>query len=158
LLNGEHPMTPTQKQLVKTSFAQVAPIAGTAATLFYGRLFELDPTLKPLFKGDMAEQGRKLMKTLATAVNSLDKLDELVPVVEELGRKHVSYGVKAQHYDTVGSALLWTLEVGLGKDFTPDVKEAWTVVYGVLAGAMKGAAYASSDAAECRTNAFRFCP
>ncbi len=142
-------MTPTQKQLVKTSFAQVAPIAEQAATLFYGRLFELDPALKPLFKGDMAEQGRKLMKTLATAVNSLDKLDELVPVVESLGKKHVSYGVKPQHYDTVGSALLWTLEAGLGKAFTPDVKEAWTVVYGVLAGAMKGAAYAPSAEAGC---------
>lgn len=134
-------MTPKQKQLVRQSFKQVAPIADRAATLFYARLFELDPALRSLFKGDMAEQGRKLMKTIAVAVDSLDRLDDLVPLVQDLGRRHVEYGVQPAHYDSVGSALLWTLEQGLGKDFTPETREAWTVVYGLLAGAMKDAAY-----------------
>jgi hemoglobin-like flavoprotein len=133
-------MTPTEKSLVQQTFAQVAPIADQAAALFYGRLFELDPTLKALFKIDMREQGRKLMQVLAFAVSKLDALDELVPAVEALGRRHVGYGVKDAHYDTVGAALLWTLEQGLGPAFTPDVKSAWTTVYGVLASTMKTAA------------------
>jgi hemoglobin-like flavoprotein len=132
-------MTPEQKVLVQTSFAKVGPIAETAATLFYNRLFELDPTLRSLFTGDITEQGRKLMAMLALAVNGLDRLPELVPVVEQLGVRHVRYGVTDEHYDTVAAALLWTLEQGLGKDFTPDVKDAWVVVYGVLASTMKGA-------------------
>jgi nitric oxide dioxygenase len=140
-------MTPEQKHLVQSTFAKVSPIADQAASLFYGRLFALDPALRPLFKGDMTEQGRKLMKTIAVAVSSLDKLGDLVPAVQELGRRHVAYGVKPEHYDTVGSALLWTLEKGLGPDFTPGVKEAWTVVYGLLAGAMKEAAYGANGVA-----------
>lgn len=134
-------MTPIQKKLVQSSFAKVAPIAGTAAELFYSKLFALDPALKPLFKGDMKEQGRKLMRMIATAVNGLDRLEALVPAVQDLGQRHVAYGVTAAHYDTVGEALLWTLERGLGPDFTPDVKDAWATVYGLLAQVMKDAAY-----------------
>jgi len=134
-------MTPKQKMLVQATFENVAPIADEAAALFYGRLFTLDPALKPMFKGDMKEQGRKLMRMIGMAVNGLDRLAELVPTVQELGRRHVKYGVKPEHYDTVGEALLWTLEKGLGPDFTPDVKEAWAVVYGVLAKTMIDAAY-----------------
>jgi len=133
-------MTPEQAVLVKNSWALVTPIADKAAELFYGKLFEMDPELKSLFKGDMTEQGRKLMAMINTAVNGLDKLEAIVPAVEKLGERHVDYGVKDKDYDTVGGALLWTLEAGLGDAFTPEVKEAWTVVYTVLANTMKTAA------------------
>ncbi len=133
-------MTPQQVELVKQSWSKVAPISDKAAELFYGKLFELDPALKPLFKGDMAAQGRKLMAMINTAVVNLDRLDEIVPAVQDLGRRHVGYGVKDAHYDTVASALLWTLGAGLGDAFTADVKTAWTEAYGILAGAMKAAA------------------
>ena len=116
----------------------------TAAELFYGRLFELDPELRPLFKGDMAKQGDKLMTTLAIAVRGLTNLDSIVPVVQQLGARHVGYGVKEKDYDTVGAALLWTLGQGLGDDFTPDVEAAWAEVYGLLATTMKDAAASAS--------------
>jgi hemoglobin-like flavoprotein len=135
-------MTPEQVALVRSSFAKVVPIKETAADLFYTRLFQLDPSLKPLFKGDMKEQGLKLMTMIGTAVGGLDRLDSIVPAVQALGRRHADYGVQDKHYDTVASALLWTLEQGLGAAFTPDVKSAWTSAYGVLAGTMKEAAAA----------------
>jgi hemoglobin-like flavoprotein len=140
-------MTPEDKKLVQDSFAKVAPIAEQAAALFYQNLFAKDPSLKPLFKGDMAEQGKKLMKMIATAVNGLDQLDAIVPAVQDLGRRHVAYGVKPQHYDTVGAALIQTLAQGLGAAFTPEVKDAWTTVYGVLADTMKAAAYGDQPVA-----------
>ena len=133
-------VTNTQKVLVQESFAAVMPIADDAAALFYRRLFELDPSLKRMFKGDMTEQRRKLVQMLTAAVKGLDRLDQLVPVIEELGRRHVGYGVADAHYDTVGAALLWTLEKGLGNAFTPEVKDSWIAVYGLLAGTMKNAA------------------
>ena len=133
-------MTPKEKSLVQQTFGLVVPIADKAATLFYGRLFELDPTLKALFKGDMREQGKKLMQMIGLAVSELDALDELVPMVEALGRRHAGYGVKDADYDTVASALLWTLEQGLGAAFTPEVRSAWTTVYLLLASTMKSAA------------------
>ena len=133
-------VTNTQKVLVQESFAAVVPIADDAAALFYRRLFELDPSLERMFKGDMTEQRRKLMQMLTAAVKGLDRLDQLVPVVEDLGRRHAGYGVADKHYDTVGAALLWTLEKGLGSAFTPEVKDAWIAVYGLLAGTMKNAA------------------
>ena len=130
-------MTNEQIKLVQDSFKQVAPIAETAAQLFYARLFELDPDLELLFKGNLTEQGRKLMQMLAVAVNSLDRMDQLLPVVRSLGARHVSYGVRDKDYDTVGQALLWTLRKGLGGGFTPDVEAAWTNVYVTLASAMQ---------------------
>lgn len=133
-------MTPEQLVLVKESWSKVVPISDKAAELFYGKLFELDPALKPLFKGNMEEQGKKLMKMINTAVNGLDRLEEIVPAVQQLGARHVAYGVKDEHYDTVGEALLWTLGAGLGDAFTEDTKEAWATVYGVLADTMKAAA------------------
>lgn len=133
-------MNNDQKLLVQKTFEMVAPIAEVAAGLFYGRLFEVDPSLKPLFRGDLKDQGKKLMSTLKVAVQSLDRLEALVPVVQALGRRHLAYGVRDEHYDTVGAALLWTLEKGLGDAFTPEVKEAWTTVYGILAKVMKDAA------------------
>ena len=129
-------MTPEQAELVKSSWAKVVPISDKAAELFYGKLFELNPSLKSLFKGDMVEQGKKLMKMINTAVNGLDRLDEIVPAVQQLGVRHIAYGVKDEHYDTVGAALLWTLEAGLGDAFTDETKTAWATVYGVLADTM----------------------
>jgi hemoglobin-like flavoprotein len=133
-------LTETQKHLVQKSFEKVLPIADTAAQLFYGRLFEIDPSLKPMFTSDMNEQGKKLMMTLNVAVKGLDRLEELLPQLEKLGRNHVSYGVKDEHYDTIAEALLWTLEKGLGDEFTPEVKDAWISVYTVIANTMKKAA------------------
>lgn len=133
-------MTPTQVELVQATWEKVVPIADTAASLFYGKLFELDPSLKPLFTSDIKEQGKKLMQMITVAVRGLNDLDKLVPAVQALGRRHVAYGVKDEHYATVGTALLWTLEKGLGDAFTPDVKEAWATVYGILADTMKKAA------------------
>ena len=133
-------MTPEQKELVKSSWLKVAPIVDTAAELFYGKLFELDPSVKSLFKGNMRQQGAKLMKMIGTAVNGLDRLEAIVPMLQDLGRRHVAYGIRDAHYDTVGAALIWTLEQGLGAAFTPKVKDAWIMVYGILAGTMKDAA------------------
>lgn len=133
-------MTPEQIQLCKDSWSKVEPIADDAAALFYSNLFEADPSLKALFKGDMAEQGKKLMEMITAAVRMLDKLDQLVPIVQNLGIRHATYGVEPSHYDTVGGALLKTLSQGLGDAFTDDVKEAWTVAYGILATTMIDAA------------------
>ena len=135
-------MQTERNELVRSTFAQVAPIADQAAALFYGRLFELAPEVKPLFKHNMEEQGRKLMQMIGVAVANLDKLDVLVPAVQALGKRHAQYGVDPVHYDTVGAALLWTLEQGLGDAFTPDVKAAWTEVYTLLATTMKDATHA----------------
>jgi hemoglobin-like flavoprotein len=126
-----------QIELVQETFAVVAPIADDVAALFYRRLFEIDPTLESMFRGDMTEQRRKLMFMLTAAVKGLPRLDRLIPVLEDLGRRHAHYGVADRHYETVGEALLWTLEKGLGSSFTPEVKDAWTTVYGVLAATMK---------------------
>jgi methyl-accepting chemotaxis protein-1 (serine sensor receptor) len=130
-------MNPRQITLVQQSFARVAPIADTAAALFYRRLFELDPALAKLFKGDMQAQGRRLMSMIAMAVKGLDNLETLVPLVKRLGTGHTAYGVMPKDYDTVGAALLWTLEQELKSDFTPEVRAAWTEVYGLLARTMQ---------------------
>lgn len=135
-------MTPENIALVRSSWQQVLPIKDTAAQLFYGQLFELDPSLRSLFKGDMIEQGRKLMAMINTVVVSLDQLGPILGAVEDLGRRHVAYGVTEAHYDTVGSALIWTLGKGLGEHFTPAVQAAWAEAYDTLASAMKQAATA----------------
>ena len=137
-------MTPENIALVKTSWQQVLPIQKTAAELFYGRLFELDPSLRPLFRGDMTEQGRKLMTMINTVVMSLDRLGPMLGAIEDLGRRHVAYGVTEAHYDTVGSALIWTLGKGLGEQFTSAVQAAWAEAYTTLASAMKQAATAAA--------------
>ncbi|TXL79457.1 hemin receptor [Vineibacter terrae] len=139
-------MTPMQKALVQTSFARVVPIKETAADLFYSRLFEMDPSLRSLFKGSIKEQGTKLMAMIAIAVNGLDRLEALLPAVQALGRRHAGYGVTERHYDTVAGALLWTLEKGLGPAFTEEVRTAWAACYGLLADTMKQAASETSTA------------
>lgn len=133
-------MTPHHIYLVQMTWKNVIPIASTAATLFYDRLFDLDPSLRPLFSSDLEEQKKKLMRMIGIAVNSLGNLDALVPIVQDLGRRHTGYGVRDAHYDTVGAALLWTLEQGLGPAFDEEVKQAWTETYVLLATTMKHAA------------------
>lgn len=127
-------------ELVQHSWKKVAAIAPQAAALFYQNLFAADPGLRPLFKSNMAEQGNKLMQMLGTAVGKLDDLDGLVPVLQGLARRHMGYGVREEHYATVGSALLKTLEQGLGEEFTPSVKEAWATVYAAMSNVMIEAA------------------
>ena len=133
-------MTPEQKDLVKESWAKVEPIAEEAGEIFYNTLFEMDADLQSLFKGDIKEQAKKLMSMIGSAVGLLDDMDKLVPIVQKLGERHADYGVLAVDYDTVAAALLDTLQQGLGNDFTPEVKEAWTEVYGVLSSTMLDAA------------------
>ncbi len=130
-------MNQDQIQLVQDSFAQVKPIADIAADLFYDRLFTLDPGLRPLFKSNLGEQKHNLMTTLSFAVAGLNKPERILPAVRQLGTRHGGYGVQAHHYQTVGAALLWTLAQGLGEQFTPDVEEAWTAVYTLLAQTMQ---------------------
>ena len=133
-------MTPEQVVLVQQSFTKVRPIAEQAADIFYDRLFETAPAVRPLFPEDMTEQKRKLMQMLGTAVANLHQVEKILPVIEDLGRKHVGYGAKPEHFDTVGDTLLWTLEQGLGEAFTPPVKEAWAATYTTIANVMKSAA------------------
>jgi hemoglobin-like flavoprotein len=133
-------MTPKQVALVQVSWERVIPLSEDAAQLFYDRLFSLDPALKPLFRGDMKDQGRKLMNMIGFAVKGLTRLDAIAPGLQALGRRHAGYGVQDSHYDTVAHALLWTLSQGLGQSFTGEVREAWSAAYGVLANTMKDAA------------------
>lgn len=130
-------MTPQQIQLVQSTFQQIKPHADGVAQLFYQRLFELDPALRPMFKGDMARQRGMLMAMLGTAIHGLGNIDALLPQVQALGARHTGYGVTQAHYDTVGRALLDTLALGLGEGFTSSVREAWTATYTLLAGAMQ---------------------
>ncbi len=130
-------MSPETISHVKMSWAKVQPISEQAAGLFYGRLFEVYPEVRPMFKGDMKTQGRKLMAMINTAVNALDNIDTVVPSVKDMGARHAGYGVGEDDYDKVADALLWTLGKGLGEDFTPEIKTAWVEVYTVLADTMK---------------------
>jgi len=129
-------MTPEQKQLVQASFVRLAPSADTVGEMFYRELFALDPGLRDLFKSDIAQQGRNLMRMLSTAIVNLDRLEAIVPAVRDLGRRHADYGVEPADYQTGAHALIATLERGLGSDFTPALREAWASCYRVLAGEM----------------------
>lgn len=133
-------MTPQQIALVRDSFKNVLPIREQAADLFYGRLFEIAPETRNLFKSDIRTQGVKLMAALTMVVNSLDRLDGILDAVRAMARRHVHYGVTEEQYQTVGEALLWTLRQGLGAAFTAETEEAWTAAYGTLAGVMLSAA------------------
>ena len=145
-------MSPEQKALVKETWQKVEPMADAAARLFYDRLFEIDPTTRQLFKTtDLTEQRRKLFETLTMVVRGLDHLEALVPTIEDLGRRHTQFGVTDAHYETVGAALLWTLEQGLGSGWTPEVKGAWSSAYALLADIMRAAA-ARSPASTATAN------
>ena len=139
-------MTPRQIALVKQSWQQVGLQADVVAEFFYARLFELDPALRALFKKDLRTQGRMLTSIITLAVSQLDRLDKLVPVVRALGQRHATYGVEEQHYATVGAALLDTLAAALKAAFTPEVQEAWTVTYTLLADTMKAGSECMVDA------------
>jgi hemoglobin-like flavoprotein len=141
-------MTPDQVTLVQQSFAKVAPISEQAAVIFYDRLFEVAPSVKPLFPTDMKEQRKKLMATLAVVVGGLSNLPSVLPAASALAKRHVGYGAKPEHYPVVGGALLWTLEKGLGDSWTPEVADAWTTAYGTLSGYMISEAYGRPQAAE----------
>jgi nitric oxide dioxygenase len=141
-------MNPTQIKLVQDSFAKVAPISEQAAVLFYGRLFEVAPSVRAMFPDDMKEQRKKLMATLAVVVGGLSNLEAVLPAASALAKRHVNYGAKPEHYPIVGGALLWTLEKGLGDAWTPEVAEAWTAAYGTLSGYMIQEAYGRAQAAE----------
>jgi hemoglobin-like flavoprotein len=140
-------VTPQQVELVKKTWVMVVPISDKAAELFYGRLFELEPEYKAMFKGDMMDQGKKLMKTINIAVESLDDVEPLIPTLKQMGADHAGYGVKERDYNVVGASLLWTLEKGLGDAFTDEVKNAWGAVYEVLASVMKEGAAEAEKAA-----------
>jgi hemoglobin-like flavoprotein len=133
-------MNPTTIHNVQSTFDLIAPIADNAAALFYSKLFELDPSLKSMFKSDMSDQRKKLMQILGVAVSSLKNIEAIVPAVQDLGRRHVKYGVRPQHYNTVAEAILWMLAQTLGATFTPEIKQSWTEVYTVLADTMIAAA------------------
>jgi hemoglobin-like flavoprotein len=137
---GRIELTEAQKNLVRTSFSRAERMADVVGLIFYKRLFELDPKLRSLFQNNIQEQSKKLMTTLKMVVDGLDYSNELVASIRSLGRRHVQYGVKAQHYDTVGEALIWALEKGLGPEFSPDARGAWLTVYNWLAATMKEAA------------------
>jgi nitric oxide dioxygenase len=141
-------MTPDQVTLVQQSFTKVAPISDQAAVIFYDRLFEIAPQVKAMFPSDLTEQRKKLMATLAVVVNGLSNLESILPAASALATRHVGYGAKAEHYPVVGSALLWTLEKGLGETWTPEVAAAWTAAYGTLSGYMISEAYGRPQAAE----------
>lgn len=133
-------MTRDDIALVQASFAMLEPISGQVAEIFYIRLFRLDPSLKPLFKGDMRQQGRLLMKMIGTAVSNLHQLETIVPAVQALGKRHAGYGVQPAHYATFATALLATLQAGLGTAFTPETRAAWTTAYAILAEQMQAGA------------------
>jgi nitric oxide dioxygenase len=144
----EQTMTPDQVKLVQQSFAKVAPISETAAVLFYDRLFEIAPQVRAMFPADMTEQRKKLMAMLAAVVNGLANLESILPAASALAKRHLAYGARAEHYPVVGSALLWTLEKGLGEAWTPELAAAWTAAYGTLSGFMIAEAYGRPQAAE----------
>ncbi|MEM9230979.1 MAG: globin family protein [Pseudomonadota bacterium] len=134
-------------ELIQDSFEKVSPSADVAADIFYGRLFETTPAVKPLFKGDMTDQGAKLMATLGAVVNGLNDLDAIVPVARDLAVRHVDYGVTADHYGPVGEALIYALQKGLGPSFNAEVKSAWLSAYGTLSSVMIDAAYSTNPEA-----------
>src|SRR6201986_5216834 len=138
-------MTADQVQLVQQSFSKVAPISEQASVIFYDRLFEVAPTVRALFPDDMKEQRKKLMATLAVVVNGLSNIETVLPAASALAKRHVNYGARPEHYPVVGGALLFTLEKGLGADWTPELAAAWTAAYGTLSTFMITEAYEGSQ-------------
>jgi hemoglobin-like flavoprotein len=140
-------MTPDQVKLVQQSFARVVPISEVTAVLFYDRLFESAPSVKPMFPADMTEQRKKFMLTLAGVVNGLGNLETVLPAASALAKRHIGYGARPEHYPVIGSALLWALQQGLGDHWTREVADAWTAAYGMLSGFMISEAYGRPQSA-----------
>lgn len=132
-------LTPQQKRLVRESFQTVQEYSNSLTKLFYGRLFELAPSVRRLFASDLSEQSRKLLEMLATVVNALDRFEELRPQLAELGRRHVTYGARPEHYDVVRVALLWALAQALEHEFDRDTRHAWDQMLRAISAAMVGA-------------------
>ncbi|HZQ73225.1 MAG TPA: globin family protein [Burkholderiales bacterium] len=132
-------LTPAQVELLQQTWRSVLPVGDTAAELFYGKLFSLDPTLRRLFKNDMREQGRNLTAMVSVAVGGLARPERIERAVRQLGRRHAAYGVEQAHYEVVGAALLWALEKTLGEAFTPEARQAWARAYELLSGMMREA-------------------
>ena len=130
-------MTPQEKQLVRESFQRIGEVAGPLSLLFYGRLFELDPSLRPMFRQDIEIQGRKLMDMLTAVIGGLDDLDGLTPVFRAMGQRHAGYGVLPRHYETVERALIWALGQALEADFAPEVRSAWRSVIRLIGTSMR---------------------
>jgi hemoglobin-like flavoprotein len=134
-------MTPRQVEIVQSTFRSVQPMAATAGEIFYKRLFEIDPATRALFRGDMKQQAHNFMQVLAVAVSGLSSMSTLAPIVQELGLRHATYGVKPEHYDAVRQALLYSLALILQEGYTDEVRSAWSTAYAMLAGVMKEAAW-----------------
>lgn len=127
-------ISPQERMLVQDSFDKLMVNSDKTADLFYSHLFEIAPDLKPLFaNANMGEQGSKLLTMIAAVVRSLNDFHRVLPAIQEMGERHVAYGVKKEHYPLLGESLLWTLEQSLGDGFTPATKEAWTNVYNSIA-------------------------
>jgi hemoglobin-like flavoprotein len=126
-------------KLVQETFNKVAHVENFAAKILYNRLFELDPKLMPLFPQDMNEMEEKFIKTLGLIVLGLARIYEVTPFLEDLARRHKDYGVKYEDYDTLGDALIYTLQKVLGEEFTPEVKAAWVHAYTIIARIMRNA-------------------
>ena len=129
-------MNVEQVELIRRSLIQVHPLADQIAASFYARLFEVTPHLRKLFSGDMTRQGAMLMTSLELAVSSLDEPASILPAVQALGERHLSYGVKSEYYPLAREAYLWALEKHLGENFTPALKDAWAVAFDALTQAM----------------------
>jgi hemoglobin-like flavoprotein len=132
-------LTPEQKSLVKQSFESLMPVSRTAAGLFYKKLFELEPSLRHMFMGDMQAQERKFVNMLKIVVSNLDRIEQVTPAIEALGRRHAGYGVEARHYEIFGTALLWAVEQAAGPDCLSGTREAWFALYSYLTETMKNA-------------------
>lgn len=154
-------MTPEQKQILRQTWAQIVPIGDTAATLFYNRLFAIDPSTRKMFSSvDLRAQRSKLLQALGHIIDGLDQFEALLPMLKQLGRRHSGYGVRDEHYDSVGDALLWALKRGLKDSWTPAVKDAWIEIYTMIASVMRHASVdvaAASGAPVTATNVLDGC-
>jgi hemoglobin-like flavoprotein len=140
-------MIPERRQLVTESWKSLAPNGAMVGAIFYRRLFEIDPTLRPLFaRVPMDDQIHKLVTMLDLVVHWLDLPERLVPVLKQLGERHTKYGVQDEHYTKVGTALLGTLEEGLGDKFTPELRSAWTEAFLLISSLMRRGAAKISGA------------
>ena len=137
----DYALSPAHRERVKSSWQHVVPIAGQAADIFYERLFAANPAIAVMFRRtDMREQKNKLIHALCAVVDSLERLEDMFPLLAELGQRHTGYGVQPAHYQQVGAALIETLEAGLAERWTEELKEAWIALYEIVSGVMQSGA------------------